>query len=158
MYGEECMIKTIENFTSIDINYYVKINFKGVVKIIDELDGIEVEVHIGLQIGKQISIVARQLASDPNVLQVFCAGEQGAAFIACRGSHLRHLGAGVHEGGDPACTQLLIRQCLGAGLKLLRFLLLFLGIQRYFPNSFSLIQKSKYNFLKAYPKPHKRPC
>ena len=44
MYGEECMIKTIENFTSIDINYYVKINFKGVVKIIDELDGIEVEV------------------------------------------------------------------------------------------------------------------
>lgn len=44
MYGEDCMIKTIENFTDIKIDYYVKINFKGVVNIIDELGGIEVEV------------------------------------------------------------------------------------------------------------------
>ncbi len=44
MYGEDCMIETIENFTSIDINYYVKVNFKGVVKIIDKLGGIEVDV------------------------------------------------------------------------------------------------------------------
>lgn len=44
MYGEECMIKTIENFTDIKIDYYVKINFKGVVDIIDYLNGIEVDV------------------------------------------------------------------------------------------------------------------
>ena len=44
MYGEDCMIETIENFTEIEIDYYVKINFKGVVSIIDALDGIEVNV------------------------------------------------------------------------------------------------------------------
>lgn len=30
--GENCMIKTIENLTDINIDYYVKINFQGVVK------------------------------------------------------------------------------------------------------------------------------
>lgn len=42
--GESCMIKTIENFTGINIDYYVKINFKGVIKLVDALGGIEVEV------------------------------------------------------------------------------------------------------------------
>lgn len=43
-YGEECMAKTIENFTGIKINYTVKINFKGVVKLVDELGGVTVDV------------------------------------------------------------------------------------------------------------------
>lgn len=43
-YGETCMINTIQNFTGIDIDYYVKINFTGVVNIIDALGGIEVDV------------------------------------------------------------------------------------------------------------------
>lgn len=43
-YGENCMIKTIENFTGIDIDYYLKINFKGVVSLVDALEGIEVDV------------------------------------------------------------------------------------------------------------------
>lgn len=43
-YGEDCMIKTIENFLGIEIDYYVKINFKGVVKLVDALGGIEVNV------------------------------------------------------------------------------------------------------------------
>lgn len=43
-YGEQCMINTIQNFTGIDIDYYVKINFAGVVNIIDALGGIEVDV------------------------------------------------------------------------------------------------------------------
>lgn len=46
MYGESCMIDTIENFTGITIDYYVKINFKGVVKLVDALGGIEVDVPI----------------------------------------------------------------------------------------------------------------
>ena len=44
MYGEDCMIDTIEGFTDIKIDYYVKINFKGFVNIIDALGGIEVDV------------------------------------------------------------------------------------------------------------------
>lgn len=43
-YGEECMMDTISNFTGIDIDYYVKINFKGVVKMVDTLGGVEVDV------------------------------------------------------------------------------------------------------------------
>jgi len=43
-YGESCMIDTIENFTGITIDYYVKINFKGVVKLVDTLGGVEVDV------------------------------------------------------------------------------------------------------------------
>ena len=43
-YGEECMMNTIENFTGINIDYFVKINFKGVVKVVDTLGGVEVDV------------------------------------------------------------------------------------------------------------------
>lgn len=42
--GESCMMKTIENFLNIEIDYYVKINFKGVVDLVDTLKGIEVDV------------------------------------------------------------------------------------------------------------------
>ena len=42
--GETCMISTIENFTGINIDYYVKINFKGVIKIVDTLGGVDVDV------------------------------------------------------------------------------------------------------------------
>lgn len=44
--GTNNMINTIERFTDIDINYYVKINFKGVVKLVDLLGGIKVNVPI----------------------------------------------------------------------------------------------------------------
>lgn len=43
-YGESCMMKTIENMFDINIDYYVKINFRGVVNIVDALGGVEVDV------------------------------------------------------------------------------------------------------------------
>lgn len=42
--GVPCVIETIKNLTDIDIDYYAKINFKGVVGLVDALDGIDVEV------------------------------------------------------------------------------------------------------------------
>lgn len=42
--GASCMMKTIEKFLDIKINYYVKINFKGVVNLVDALGGVEVDV------------------------------------------------------------------------------------------------------------------
>ncbi len=45
-YGESCMIDTIENFTGIDVDYYIKVNFKGLVNLVDALGGIEVDVPI----------------------------------------------------------------------------------------------------------------
>lgn len=43
-YGTDCMINTIENFFDVDIDYYAKINFKGLVKLVDAMGGIDVEV------------------------------------------------------------------------------------------------------------------
>lgn len=53
--GESCMIKTIQNFTGINIDYYVKINFKGVVKLVDALGGITVNVPDGINFCEQNS-------------------------------------------------------------------------------------------------------
>lgn len=42
IYGIETSVKTIENLLDIDINYYVKVNFSSVVKLVDTLDGVDV--------------------------------------------------------------------------------------------------------------------
>lgn len=42
--GSSCVIKTVENITGINIDYYAKINFKGVVSLVDTLGGITVDV------------------------------------------------------------------------------------------------------------------
>lgn len=44
-YGTSCVINTIKNLVDIDIDYYVKINFKGVVDLVDVLGGITVNVE-----------------------------------------------------------------------------------------------------------------
>ncbi len=43
-YGQDCMMKTIENLLDVKIDYFFKINFKGVVKLVDALGGVEVDV------------------------------------------------------------------------------------------------------------------
>lgn len=44
-YGNDCMIKTIENYFDTNIDYYAKINFKGLVKLVDAVGGVEVDVE-----------------------------------------------------------------------------------------------------------------
>lgn len=43
-YGTDCMMQTIEEYFDITIDYYAKINFRGLVSLVDALGGIEVEV------------------------------------------------------------------------------------------------------------------
>ena len=43
-YGTKCMIDTIQNLIDINIDYYVKINFKGVVSLVDALGGITLNI------------------------------------------------------------------------------------------------------------------
>ena len=43
-FGTDCMVETIEQVFDIEINYYVKVNFKGVVSIVDHLGGVTVDV------------------------------------------------------------------------------------------------------------------
>ncbi len=46
--GEECMEETIENLLDVEIDYNVKINFKGVVELVDTLGGVEIDVPYNL--------------------------------------------------------------------------------------------------------------
>lgn len=46
--SSECAVKTVENLFNIDINYYAKINFKGVVSLVDSVGGINVDVPYSL--------------------------------------------------------------------------------------------------------------
>ncbi len=43
-YGNDCMINTIEDYFDVDIDYYAKINFKGLVKLVNAVGGVEVDV------------------------------------------------------------------------------------------------------------------
>ncbi|HBA37867.1 MAG TPA: hypothetical protein DCY94_04010 [Firmicutes bacterium] len=44
--GTSCVVKTVENLTGIKIDYYMKINFTGVVNLVDDLGGVTVDVPI----------------------------------------------------------------------------------------------------------------
>lgn len=43
-YGTDCMMNTIENYFDVNIDYYAKINFKGLVKLVDAVGGVDVNV------------------------------------------------------------------------------------------------------------------
>ncbi|MCI8569511.1 MAG: PASTA domain-containing protein [Bacilli bacterium] len=43
-YGNDCMINTIQNYFDTKIDYYAKINFKGLVKLVNAVGGVEVDV------------------------------------------------------------------------------------------------------------------
>lgn len=42
--NNNCVIETVENLFDVDINYYAKINFKGVVELVNAVGGIDVDV------------------------------------------------------------------------------------------------------------------
>lgn len=43
-FGTDCMIDTIQNVFDVNIDYYLKINFKGVVNLVDAVGGVTVDV------------------------------------------------------------------------------------------------------------------
>ena len=42
--GDKSVVRTVENYMDVDINYYVKINFTGIVDLVNKLGGVEVNV------------------------------------------------------------------------------------------------------------------
>ncbi len=98
-YGTNCVIKTIEQLTNIKIDYYVKINFKGVVDLVEALGGVEVDVeapdykayinaHNG-QICEQNSLrqFGEHLICISPGLQTL-NGEEALAYARCRHAYL----------------------------------------------------------------------
>ena len=43
--SSSCVVQTVENLFDVDIDYYAKINFKGVVNLVDAVGGIDVDVN-----------------------------------------------------------------------------------------------------------------
>lgn len=43
-YSDKCVVDTVSNLVDIDIDYYVKINFTGIVELVDAIGGIDVDV------------------------------------------------------------------------------------------------------------------
>ena len=71
-YGTKCVINTVENLVDIKIDYYVKINFKGVVDLVNTLGGIDVTVPNGIKLCEQDS----NISHSANVLQCIESGPQ----------------------------------------------------------------------------------
>lgn len=44
-YGNDCMINTIEDYFDVNIDYYAKINFKGLVNLVNALGGVDIDVE-----------------------------------------------------------------------------------------------------------------
>ncbi len=94
-YGTQCVIDTIKNLTDIDIDYYVKINFKGVVDLVDALGGITVDIQspdvktYGNKVCEQNS--DRQFGSKLVCMESGVQnlnGEQALAYSRCRHLYL----------------------------------------------------------------------
>jgi LCP family protein required for cell wall assembly len=69
-YGDGCVVKTVAKYLDIDIDYYAKINFLGIVDLVDNLGGIEVDVPYALceqnskrQFGKNMIYVEEDFAT-----------------------------------------------------------------------------------------------
>lgn len=92
-YGTGCVISTINKFLDINIDYYVKINFKGVVDLVEAVGGVEVDVEAPTYLanaygGKVCEQNSDRQWGDKLVcinpgLQVL-NGEQALAYARCR--------------------------------------------------------------------------
>lgn len=51
LYGIDTAMKTVENFTGIQIDYYVRLNFTSLIKIVDLLGGIDVNSKYAFETG-----------------------------------------------------------------------------------------------------------
>ncbi|MBU5677721.1 LCP family protein [Alkaliphilus sp. MSJ-5] len=47
--GPDLLVKTVEQFLNISINYYVRINYNAVIEVVDALGGVEIDVPINMK-------------------------------------------------------------------------------------------------------------
>ena len=101
-YGTSCVIDTVEQLTDITIDYYVKINFKGVVELVDALGGIEVDIEApdfnynhGVNCGGRFceqnsdrdTSTSGMIYLDPGLQTI--NGEEALAYARCRHLYLQ---------------------------------------------------------------------
>lgn len=47
-YGDKCVVNTVAKYLDVNIDYYAKVNFNGIVKLVDAIDGVDVDVPYAL--------------------------------------------------------------------------------------------------------------
>ena len=95
-YGSTCVINTVQKLTGIKIDYYLKMNFKGVVDLVDSLGGITVDIeepdftyNAGINCGGKVceQNSLRQFGKEMVYIDTGVQtinGEQALAYARCR--------------------------------------------------------------------------
>lgn len=93
-YGTTCVINTIKQMTDINIDYFVKVNFKGVVDLVEAIGGVDVDVetpdynydkaHAGLMCEQDSQRSYENLICITPGENVHLNGEQALAYARCR--------------------------------------------------------------------------
>jgi len=90
-YGADCVMDTITNFTGIKIDYWVKVNFQGVISLVDALKGIDVDIPYAFcesNSQRRFGNDTIYLEKGPQTLN----GEQALAFARNRHTWPQHCG------------------------------------------------------------------
>ncbi len=99
-YGTSCVIDTLENITNVPIDYYVKMNFKGVVDLVDAVGGITVNIeepyfryNHGVDCGGKFceqnsnrEYGSETIYLDPGIQKI--NGEEALAYARCRALYI----------------------------------------------------------------------
>ena len=95
-YGTDCMMQTIENYFGINIDYYAKINFKGLVKLVDAVGGVEVNVDAKQTLCTDDSSRGGQVCINPGLQTL--NGEQALVYARNRKQLVNgDFGRGLHQ-------------------------------------------------------------
>lgn len=95
-YGTDCMMQTIEDYFGINIDYYAKINFKGLVKLVDAVGGVEVNVDASQTLCTDDSSRGGQVCIEPGLQTL--NGEQALVYARNRKQLVNgDFGRGLHQ-------------------------------------------------------------
>ena len=95
-YGTDCMMQTIEDYFGVNIDYYAKINFKGLVKLVNAVGGVEVNVDADQTLCTDDSSRGGQVCIEPGLQTL--NGEQALVYARNRKQLANgDFGRGLHQ-------------------------------------------------------------
>ena len=95
-YGTDCMMQTIEDYFGVNIDYYAKINFKGLVKLVNAVGGVEVNVDADQTLCTDDSSRGGQVCIKPGLQTL--NGEQALVYARNRKQLANgDFGRGLHQ-------------------------------------------------------------
>ena len=97
-YGTKCVMNTVQNLTGLKIDYYVKVDFQGVIDLVDSVGGIDVNVEepTSKTFLKKYNGQVCESDSHRSMANLICMGtgqqhlngEQALAYARCRHGYL----------------------------------------------------------------------